>query len=132
MALPVNVSIPVAAGVAGLVYSIHANATPNMTDIRTSVPGSVPHENVAKARRQATWMSIGIVAAVSLLAKDPTIFVVGGAMTVAMDWWTRYSNEINPSRGIIEQPETPPVVGAEGRSGQVVQMSPYGGQAAVM
>jgi hypothetical protein len=47
--------------------------------------------DVDAAERKATWLSAGVVAAISLLARDPTIFVIGSAAAVAMAWMTRHS-----------------------------------------
>jgi len=38
-----------------------------------------------------------VCAAVSLIAGDATVFIIGGAITVAMDWWVRHANVNNPA-----------------------------------
>lgn len=104
MALRAEVSIPVALGTAGLVYAIHTQATPPQTDIRMSTPGAADHDAVNRTRKQATWLGIGVVSAISLLARDATIAVVGGAMVIGLDWWTRYNNETHPAQGRVLRP----------------------------
>lgn len=88
-----EISIPAGMAVATLVYALHQNATPTIADIRTLPEGN---EDVDKAERGATWMSAGIVAGISLIARDPVIFMVGGTMVIAMAWWTRHANQVNP------------------------------------
>lgn len=88
-----EVSLGVALAVGTAVFAIHTVATPTMADTRTLDAGN---KDVASSERTATWMSAGLVATISLMAKDPTIFIVGGAMTVAMAWWSRHSNSLSP------------------------------------
>src|SRR5262245_53324291 len=97
MALPQSASLGVGLATAGLVYAIHSQATPTMADIRVGSPND-PH--IDNAERAATVISIGVVSAVSLLAKDPTIFIIGGGMAVIMAWWTRHANTLNPTLGL--------------------------------
>jgi len=93
MALKPEVSLGVALATAGVVYSIYSNATPAIADIRVAQPGD---ETIDSSRKSATWIAAGVVSGISLIAKDPTIFIVGGSMVVAMDWWTRHANEVSP------------------------------------
>lgn len=93
-----EVSIPVAAGCATLVYAVYSQATPSIADVRVAKPDD---PEIDSSRRTAAWMAAGIVAGISLLSKDPTVFVVGGAMVIGMDWWTRHSNVYSPSTGKI-------------------------------
>lgn len=86
MALKPEASVMSGLAVAGLVYGIHANFTPSVADMQGLPAGN---KDVDRAERQATWLSVGVVSGVSLLAKDPTIFVIGSAMTVAMAFMTR-------------------------------------------
>ena len=80
--------------VGAVVYGVYANATPTQADIR-SLPGAT--KDIQRAERTATWTSAGIVAAISLLAKDPTVFVIGGALTIGMAWWHRHSDLVDRS-----------------------------------
>jgi hypothetical protein len=89
MALRPEFSIPTGLAVAAVVYAIHANATPTQADIQ-ALPAGTP--DIDRAERKATWLSAGTVAGISLLAKDPTIFVIGAAATIGMAWMTRHAN----------------------------------------
>lgn len=91
-----EVSVPAALAVAALVGGIYANATPPLVDIRASDPGD---PNVQSARKQAAWLAAAAVSGISLLAKDPTIFVMGGAMVIAFDWFHRHADRVNPATG---------------------------------
>jgi hypothetical protein len=97
-----KVSIPIALAVATMVYAVHSNATPTMADIR-SVPAQ--NQDLDASRKSATWISAGIVAFTSLIARDPTIFTIGGAAVVIMDFWTRHANAVDPQIGKVTNRE---------------------------
>lgn len=78
------------------VFAIHQNFTPPIADIQ-GMPAGVADVDVAEKR--ATWTSIGVVSLVSLLAKDPTIFVVGSAGTVGLSLMTKHANWTEPTIG---------------------------------
>lgn len=104
LGLKPEVSLPVGLAVAALVYGIHSNATPPLTDIRAAKPGD---STIDASRRFATWTSAAVVAGVSLIAKDPTIFILGGTMVVVMDWATRHGNLVSPLSGKAAVPQAP-------------------------
>lgn len=78
------------------VFAIHQNFTPPIADIQ-GMPAGVADVDVAEKR--ATWTSIGVVSLVSLLAKDPTIFVVGSAGTFGLSMMTKHANWTEPTIG---------------------------------
>jgi hypothetical protein len=96
VALKPEASITVGLATAGVVYGIFAQATPSIADIRVASPND---EHIATSERTATWQAAVVVSGISLIARDPTIFILGGAMVVAMAWWTRHANAVNPLTG---------------------------------
>jgi len=88
MALKPEASLMGGLAVATVVFAIHSNATPSTADLQGLPVGT---KDVDQSERAATWMSAGVVAGISLLAKDPTIFVIGSVMTVAMAWTSRHA-----------------------------------------
>lgn len=96
MALKPETSLIVGLSVAALVYAVYSNATPSITEIRAAKPGDT---DVDASRKMAAWTSAGVVAGVSLISKDPTVFILGGSMVIALDWWHRHANEVNPLSG---------------------------------
>ncbi len=99
-------SVVAGLSVAALVYAIYSNATPSIADIRVAKPRDA---DIEAARKLAAWTSAGVVAGVSLIAKDGTIFVLGGAMIIALDWWHRHANEVTPLTGRATAPDMVPV-----------------------
>jgi hypothetical protein len=75
--------------VGAIVFAIHSNATPSMADIQ-ALPAGTP--DIDRAEKNATIMSAGVVAGISLIARDPGIFIIGSVMAIGMAWWTRNSN----------------------------------------
>jgi len=88
MSLKPEVSLMGGLAVATVVYAIHSNATPSLADMQGLPVGT---KDVDVSERRATWLSAGVVAGISLLARDPGIFVIGSAMTVAMAWSSRHA-----------------------------------------
>lgn len=103
-----EVSLPVGLATAAVVYAIYSNATPTIADIRSAPPGD---KTINSSRRAASWTAAGVVAAISLIARDPTIFVLGAGSVVALDWWTRHANQVNPLTGKATTREAPPAGG---------------------
>lgn len=89
MALKPEFGVMSGLAVAAIVYAIHSNATPSNADIQALPAGNA---DIDASERRATWTSAGIVSAISLIAKDPTIFVIGSAATVGMALMTRQAN----------------------------------------
>lgn len=93
MGLKPDVSLTVACAVGAVVWGIYTNALPTLPDVRVGKPNDT---DVDGSRKAAAWTAAGTVAGISLIAKDPTIFIVGGGMVIAADWWYRHANNHNP------------------------------------
>lgn len=89
-------SLGVGLAVSALVLGIYWGALPTVAEQRVSEPDD---RDLHAAERTAMWTSIGAVAAVSLIAKDPTVFILGGAATIAMSWVNRHANAFNAALG---------------------------------
>lgn len=98
-------SIGTSLAVCAVVYAIHSNFTPSMADMQGLPMGNADTD---AAERKATWLSAGVVGAVSLLARDPTIFVLGSAATIALAWFSRHATWTESKAG--------PAIGAPGQS----------------
>lgn len=100
MALKPEMSVAAGLATATLVYSIYNRGLPSAADIRTLEQHNA---DVDAIRKQNTWIAAGVVGAISLISKDPTIFVVGGAMVIALDWSTRHADAVNPITGHVDR-----------------------------
>jgi hypothetical protein len=88
-----DVSLVVALSTGAVVWGIYSNALPTIPDIRVGKPNDT---DVDGGRKAATWTAAAVVGAISLIAKDPTVFIIGGGMVIAADWWFRHANANNP------------------------------------
>lgn len=122
MALKPEFSVMGGLAVGAMVFAIHTQATPNMADIQ-ALPAGTP--DIDAAERKATIMSAGIVAGVSLIAGDPTIFVIGSAITIGMALWTRHANFMESIGGkYLTQPEAA-AAGTETTGPAPMETAPY-------
>lgn len=123
-----EVSLGLGLGSAALTYGIYQFFLPKEIDTRAGKPGD---EHVESARKQAAWLSAGIVSGVALLAKDMTILIIGGGTLVTIDWMTRYNSFVNPLSGRVDlNPFT--VEGAPPSTPTTPEAAGYGELQAVM
>jgi hypothetical protein len=93
MALKPEMSLMTGLATATVVYGIYSAALPPVADVRTVEPNQ---PDVDAAEKTAAWMSAGVVAGISLLAKDMTVFVIGAGMVIALSWWNKHSSMVIP------------------------------------
>lgn len=98
MALKPEFSIMAGLTMGALVYGVYNTALPPAGDIRTVQENNV---DVDSANRLAGWTSAAVVAGISLIAKDATIFIIGGSMVVALNWWYKHANQVKPEIGRV-------------------------------
>lgn len=92
-----EVSIGVGLATAAVVYGVYTTAVPTVADVRSLPQGT---NDIVSAERTAAWMSAAVVGAISLIAKDPTVFILGGSMVVALSWWYKHADSVNPEFGV--------------------------------
>jgi hypothetical protein len=73
---------------------------PTTTDILVGPQGD---PDIARMQRAATWISIAAVSGISLIARDPTVFVLGGSMVIALTVWNHVANWNDPD-GVSSAP----------------------------
>lgn len=103
MALKPNEQIIVSAAIGTAVYSIFALNAPNLADVKASSPGGGASANTHRSVKTAVWTSALLVSGIGLLAKDPTIYIVGGLITVA-EAWKYYHANATDARGNVVAP----------------------------
>jgi hypothetical protein len=96
MSLKPESSLMVGLATATVVYGIYQSALPNLADVRSL---DAKNGDVAASERLASWTAAGVVAGISLLAQDMTVFVIGSVMVTGMAWWHRHANEVSPLTG---------------------------------
>jgi len=98
-----EVSLGVGLATAALVWGIYNSSLPSIADARVAQPGD---RDLSATERTATWTAAAAVAGVSLIAKDPTVFILGGSMVVILAWTHRHANTYNPSMGAATTPSS--------------------------
>lgn len=120
MALSPPASIGTGLAVAGVVLALHSNSTPSMADMQGLPAGNV---DVDVTERKATWMGIGVVSGISLLAKDPTVFVIGSAMVIGLAFATRHAVWTDSASGLLNAGAGQQVAGIESNVSQAPEIS---------
>jgi len=86
-------SIMAALATGALVYGIYQMALPPVAAVRNAEAGDIA---LRDAEREALWIAAGVAGGVSLITGDSAPFIVGGLFAVALSWWHRKSNLIDP------------------------------------
>lgn len=104
MALKPNDSIIVAALTAVGVFLIFQHTTPNLADVKASPPGGAASSNTHGSVKTAIIESAALVAGVAILAKDPTVYILGGLVTVVEGWKYLHANVTDAATGAVMAP----------------------------
>jgi hypothetical protein len=97
LSLKPNEELMVSAISAGIVYSIFQLDAPNLADVRATTPGGAQSQNIHGSVKTAVYTSAAVIGGISILAKSPTVFVVGGVMIVAEAWKYYHANLVHPA-----------------------------------
>lgn len=90
-------SVLMGVATAALVAFIFKTQLPNTAIIHATEPAN--DNNIDAARKKATWTSIGTLSAITLLTRDVNVFILGGVVTVALDFNARHANASHPVTG---------------------------------
>jgi hypothetical protein len=101
MSLKPEVSLTVAAATGALVYGIFQAELPSKADVHAA---DAHNQYISRSVSVAGWTSAAAVAGISLLAKDPTVFVVGGAFAAFLTWRAKHASYTNPATNQIVPP----------------------------
>jgi len=110
MALKLESSIVAGLATGTLVYGIYQMALPSQADIRSLDSNNT---DIARSERVASWTAAGVVAGVSLIARDPTIFVIGGSIMIGLAWINRHANAVTPTLRTVLPKDAPRVAQTE-------------------
>lgn len=99
-----NENLMLAAAVGAVVYGTYNIALPTIADTR-GLPGNTP--DIDRAEKAATWASVAVVSGISLLAKSPEVFVVGGLMTIGLSWSFKHASKVDNFQAQVRDLITP-------------------------
>lgn len=112
-----EVSLGMGLATAALVWGIYNSALPSLAEARVTDQND---RDLAAAERTATWTAAAVVAGVSIIAHDATVFVLGGAMVISLAWMHRHANQVHPEMGRATMPIAPDT--PQGETGSVYQV----------
>ena len=91
----------------GAVAAIYQGFLPNIADIAAgSTPGQASANQVHGSVRQAVIASETVVAGLAILAKSPTLYVIGTTANVLLAWHYHFANAKNPVTGKLSGPSS--------------------------
>jgi hypothetical protein len=99
-----NEQIIVSAATATAVFAIFQLNAPNLADVKASAPGGGASANTHASVKIAVWTSAAFVAGLGLLAKDTSIYIVGGLVTVVEGWKFYHANATDTKTGKVVAP----------------------------
>ncbi|HXO24208.1 MAG TPA: hypothetical protein VN870_06490 [Streptosporangiaceae bacterium] len=101
MGLKPEASFGATLAVMGLDYGIFQLHLPSVSDVKNSPP----HNSIlGSGTNAAAWTAVSACAALSLLARDPNIFIFGGGFAVALTWFYKHANMTHPGLGEVTMP----------------------------
>ena len=90
--------IQVGALTAAIVYGVWQLNAPQLADVKAAPAGNaIVHSSV----KTAAWTSAILVSGLAILAKSPTIFIIGAAMDIAESWKYYHANATDPATGKV-------------------------------
>lgn len=98
MALRQEHSLLIGLAVGSSAWVAHQMGMPSISDIRQVEQNNV---DIEKSERTAAWLSAGLITGVALIARDPGVFIIGGAMFIAINYWYKHANAVSPRSGNI-------------------------------
>jgi hypothetical protein len=101
MALKPEHSFGASVAVMALDFGIFQLNLPSLSDVKASAP----HNSYMKSSITAAgWTSVSACAALSLLARDPNIFIFGGGFAAVLTWYYKHANMAHPGTGQVTMP----------------------------
>jgi hypothetical protein len=94
-------SVGIGIGIGAVDLLVFEKHLPAMADVRTADPQDT---DIDSSRRAATLTCIAINGLVSVMTRDWTVFLIGGAVTVAMSWGFAHANTVHPATGTTAAP----------------------------
>lgn len=117
MALKPPEEITIAVAVSAMAYASYQFFLPSVADVRSLEPGN---KDIQSAERTATVLAAGFVGLVSLIAKSPSVFMLGGGTVIAAAWSHRHADQVSAVSKKASSMVPQPATGTEGVVGDDV------------
>jgi hypothetical protein len=89
-------SVAVGLGTTAVVYGVYDLIMPEVVNVRAEEANDA---HIGSAEKAARWTAGGMVVAITLITRDPTVFIMGASMVIALSWAYRHANCVDPLRG---------------------------------
>jgi hypothetical protein len=96
-------SLTLGVATAAMVFGTYSLSLPSTATVSATAPND---SNLESSRKKAALISSIVVAGVALIARDKTIFVLGGTVLIALDWHARHAIMAHPETGEVVNPTT--------------------------
>jgi len=107
-ALKPNEELMVSTVAVGAVIGVYSGFLPSVADVAAgSTPGQSSAKQVHGSVRQAVIASETLIAGMAVLAKSPTLYVVGTTANIVLAWHYHTANAKSPATGQVSQAGTP-------------------------
>jgi hypothetical protein len=120
MALRAEVSLPITLATAAVVYGIFQTQLPTVAESKSTMPNNA---HLQSSRRTATVVSLAVCGGISHMAKDPSIFFVGGKLAVVLDFVHRHADAVHPQTGQMVAPAVGTATAGTSANGHAVVAS---------
>lgn len=87
--------------VVGLVYAIYQMHVGSVADAHVTEPN---HPSLESSRKKAGYISLAVVAALTLITRDGNVLVLGSGSIVGMELTYRHAIMSNPMTQMMEEP----------------------------
>jgi hypothetical protein len=91
----------VVAGIATgiMVWAVYDRSLPDAATMHATKAHDI---NIEAGRKKAVYTSAALLGVVTLITRDHNVFILGGAVLIALDWHTRHANVTNPDTGKLD------------------------------
>lgn len=96
-----EISIPVGLATGVMVLSVYERMAPSVVDMRVTEPGDA---DAMASLKTARWAAAGLVAAVSIIAADPWVFILGAGFQTVLEVTHRHALHVDPMTGRMALP----------------------------
>lgn len=94
-------SLAMGVATAAVAYGVFQAHLPPVVDVRTV---DSCNRDVHASIKSSAWQSAAAVGAIALIAKDATVFIFGGIVTLALAWTYHHANMVSPLTGKASGP----------------------------
>lgn len=86
-------TLVLAGATSAMVLGIYQIGSPGIANVKASEAND---KVLSSTERGAAWLSAAVVGGVSIVAREPMVFIFGSALIIGLSWWHRTANMSDP------------------------------------